>query len=52
VILLKIPVDSDNGIVNSQVTKNLMLVTYILFWLHTYMHSYLEWNCIENRIVE
>jgi len=26
-ILLRIPVDSDNGIVNSQVTKNLILVT-------------------------
>jgi len=26
VILLRIPVDSDNGIVNSQVTKNLILV--------------------------
>jgi len=31
VILLRILVDSDNGIVNSQVTKNLMLVTMLGF---------------------
>ena len=34
VILFRIPGDSDNGIVNSQVTKNLIQVTMSLYLKH------------------